>query len=85
MALEAARVTALMVGDYFAAMGTSMTIYRVYFHPLRYFPSTKLAAVTKLYHVSKLGNYDNFKILNRWHAPYGDWVGDGERIHLNRE
>lgn len=75
---NATRVTALMVGAYFAALGTSMAIYRLFFHQLRYFPGPKLAAVSKLYHVSKLGKYDNFKLLDRWHRKYGDWERIGK-------
>ncbi|KAF2489498.1 cytochrome P450 [Lophium mytilinum] len=56
-----------------------IVIYRLFFPQLRHSPGPKLAAVSKLYHVSKLGKYDNFKLLDRWHRQYGDWVRIGPR------
>ena len=57
---------------------SSIIIYRLFFHPLRHFPGSKLAAASKLWHISKCGNGKNFRVLEDTRHQYGQFVRTGE-------
>lgn len=81
--LEATKVVGLLLGTYVAAMFTSIFFYRVCFHRLRSFPGPFGARISKLWHVAKLGNKDNFRHLVRWHAKFGKFVRIGMESELD--
>ena len=56
---------------------TSMVSYRLFFHPLREFPGPRLAAVSKLWHLSKLWDGKNHMFLETLRRKYGDIVRTG--------
>ena len=62
---------------YCTALFTSMILYRAFFHPLNEIPGPRLAKLTKLWHVTKLVNFDNYRQVDRLHKQYGDFVRTG--------
>lgn len=67
---------------YLSALFTSITVYRLIFHRLKYFPGPKLAAVSKLWHVWKCRDSRGHLVLEAWHEKYGEFVRTG-KIHRN--
>lgn len=75
---EASKVTAIASFSYFTALVVSITVYRVFFHPLRHFPGPFSARLTKLTHVARLlPRSDNFVQAHQLHQKYGDIVRVG--------
>lgn len=74
---EASLTTFTLAASYLLSLWTSMLIYRVFFHRLGPFPGPPLAKLTKFWHIVQLGNYDNYKRLDKWHDQYGDYVRIG--------
>ena len=74
---SAVRETTLLVGTYAASVYGSMTIYRLFFHPLRHFPGPVLARVSKFWHVFRLSGLQNQLLLEDLHQQYGDIVRIG--------
>ena len=62
---------------YLSALFTSITVYRLIFHRLRYFPGPRLAAVSKLWHVWKCRDSRGHLVLQAWHEKYGEFVRTG--------
>lgn len=78
-AVQAITLTAQLGASYYAALYTSILLYRVFFHRLRAFPGPFAARATKLWHVWKLApNSKNYKELNGLRETYGDYVRTGE-------
>ncbi|KAL8906002.1 MAG: hypothetical protein Q9207_002287 [Kuettlingeria erythrocarpa] len=65
------------VGIYLLSLFSSITVYRLFFHPLRHFPGPKLAAASKLWHVVKCRSGKNFRVLEDAHRKYGQYVRTG--------
>lgn len=74
---EASLTTFTLAASYLFSLWTSMLIYRAFFHRLGSFPGPPLAKLTKFWQIIQLGNYDNYKRLDRWHNQYGDYVRIG--------
>ncbi|KAI0911326.1 putative benzoate 4-monooxygenase cytochrome P450 [Ustulina deusta] len=55
----------------------SMFLYRVWFHPLKRFPGPFLAKVSKLWHVWKVRDSQNYLFLESLRQQYGDFVRTG--------
>jgi hypothetical protein len=68
--------------SYLLGLFGSITVYRLYFHRLRYFPGPRLAAVTKLWHVYKCRGSQNHLLLDDLHNKYGAYVRTGESLPL---
>jgi len=70
-----AQKTIIAVFSYVVALTTSILVYRIAFHPLRYFPGPFAAKVTKLSHVLRLlKTSDNYVQADRLHKKYGEIV-----------
>lgn len=63
---------------YTAALFTSMSIYRIFFHRIRSFPGPLLACTTKLWHSWKARNGGNHVYLESLHRKYGTFVRTGK-------
>ena len=74
---SAFRASSLLIASYATALFTSMTVYRVFFHRLRHFPGPRLAAVSKLYHVSQVLDAKQYLFLDKLREQYGDYVRTG--------
>ena len=55
----------------------SIIVYRLCFHRLRKFPGPVLAKISKLWHVVRLIQEPNFRLLDKLHHQYGDIVRIG--------
>ena len=68
---QATLTTTVLYMSYFSALGTSMIIYRLFFHRLKKFPGPFSAKVSKLYHTALvIRPMDNYLLLDRWHQKY---------------
>lgn len=80
-AVQAITLTTQLAASYYAALYTSIILYRVFFHRLRKFPGPFAARVTKLWHVLKLApNSRNYMELNSLREKYGDYVRTGQYV-----
>ncbi|KIW13029.1 hypothetical protein PV08_08216 [Exophiala spinifera] len=78
-AISAGTLTLKCVSLYYAALWTSILVYRIFFHRLRRFPGPFMFKTSKLWHVYKLApNSDNYKQLDALHRQYGDFVRTGK-------
>jgi hypothetical protein len=68
---------------YFTGLFTSITVYRLFFHPTRHFPGPKLAAITKFWHIYHIRDSRNFLFLQKLHHKYGTFVRTGEHLHVS--
>ncbi|PWY96633.1 benzoate 4-monooxygenase cytochrome P450 [Aspergillus sclerotioniger CBS 115572] len=66
-----------IITGYLSALISSITIYRVFFHPLRRFPGPLGARITKLWHVWQVRDSRNYRVLDDLHTQYGDFVRTG--------
>ncbi|KAF1956306.1 cytochrome P450 [Byssothecium circinans] len=69
--------TALITCAYLLGLFVSMTVYRLFFHPLRGIPGPPLAKVTKLWHVCKVLDRRNHIFLHGIQKKYGNFVRTG--------
>jgi tryprostatin B 6-hydroxylase len=69
--------TLLLSVSYFAALFTSISLYRLFFHPLRRFPGPILARWSNLYHMHAIRASDNYLYIQRLHEKYGPIVRTG--------
>jgi cytochrome P450 family 628 len=73
--VEAGKITAVATGSYFAALSTSILIYRAFFHPLRNFPGPLSAKLSKVTHVLRIGKSSKNYLLNeQMFEKYGEFV-----------
>lgn len=70
--------TASLFASFYAALFSSIVIYRVVFHPLCRFPGQRQAKVSKFYHMYLCRSENNYAILTRWHKQYGSIVRTGK-------
>jgi hypothetical protein len=70
----------LVASCYLATLFTSMSIYRLFLHPLSRFPGPKAAAISKLWHVYRSRNSTNFLVMDDMHKRYGTLVRTGKPL-----
>ncbi|PWY84975.1 cytochrome P450 [Aspergillus heteromorphus CBS 117.55] len=75
--LASTRSSWLLIAGYLLSLFASITIYRLFFHPLRHFPGPLGARISKLWHVWQARKCKNFLVLDALHAQYGDFVRTG--------
>ncbi|KAI0380762.1 cytochrome P450 [Hypomontagnella monticulosa] len=63
--------------SYLASLFSSITIYRLYLHPIRHYPGPKLAAVSKLWHSWLTRTSQNHRVINVWYEKYGEFIRTG--------
>ena len=80
----AVRHTLAVIASYGCSLFTSIIIYRIFFHRLRYFPGPFFAKVSKLWHVGKLLQKPNFILLDELHEAYGDFVRIGKHTRSSQ-
>ena len=68
----------LTVGSFATALFTSMTVYRIVFHPLRSFKGPFLNRVSKLWHLFHVCRTSNHTYLDNLYRQYGDVVRTGK-------
>ncbi|KAJ1327353.1 cytochrome P450 family 628 [Microdochium nivale] len=67
--------------SYFAALYSSMMVYRSWFHPLRRFPGPFWAKFSQFWGVLKTApKTDHFRHLDRMHQQYGEYVRVGPNL-----
>jgi hypothetical protein len=71
-------------GSYLVSLFTSISIYRLFFHPLRKFPGPRLAALTKFWHVYQARNSTNYLVMQDMHSKYGTFVRTGKHDVLHQ-
>ncbi len=76
--VRAAVLTSLFAPSYFVGLYTSITIYRLFFHPLRRFPGPFLCRLSNLYHMWLIRKSDNHLVMRKLHEKYGPIVRTGE-------
>ncbi|EQB49466.1 hypothetical protein CGLO_11204 [Colletotrichum gloeosporioides Cg-14] len=67
-------VSAAVSGSYFAALYTSIGVYRIFFHPLRKFPGPFPARITKFYSMWANRDWKLHDRILRLHEKLGDVV-----------
>ena len=75
---EHIRLCSLVFGSYIISLFSSIVIYRLFFHRLRDFPGSRLAAASKLWHIFKCRHSKNFRILEDTYRQYGQFVRTGK-------
>ncbi|PYI01926.1 benzoate 4-monooxygenase cytochrome P450 [Aspergillus sclerotiicarbonarius CBS 121057] len=75
--IDSSLISLSIITSYLFSLLSSITIYRVFFHPLRHFPGPVGARITKLWHVWKVRDSRNYRVLEELHAQYGDFVRTG--------
>ena len=68
----------LTVGSFVTALFTSMTVYRIVFHPLRSFKGPFLNRISKLWHLFHVCRISNHTYLDSLYRQYGDVVRTGK-------
>lgn len=76
--IEATQVVAAINSAFFGALFGSIIVYRVFQHPLRDFDGPRLAAVSKLWHVSRMFTTENHLFLESLRAKHGNIVRTGK-------
>jgi hypothetical protein len=62
---------------FLAALGLSITFYRLLFHPLRKYPGPVLARLTKIWFAFVCRDGKVFRVIQALHKQYGDVVRIG--------
>jgi hypothetical protein len=70
--------TLLTLSCFTITIFASIATHRLFFHPLQSFPGPKLAAVSKVWHSIQCLDGKNYRVLERLHHQYGDFVRTGE-------
>jgi len=76
--LDSVVATTLFTTSYFTGLYTSISTYRLFFHPLRVFPGPFWARLSNLYHAYIIRNSDNALVIQKLHQKYGPIVRTGE-------
>jgi hypothetical protein len=74
---RAALLTSVFTLSYFVALYTSISLYRLFLHPLRKFPGPFRARFSNLYHAYIIRKSDNYFVMQELHEKYGPIVRTG--------
>lgn len=74
------RVSGAIIGSYLAGVFGSVTIYRVFFHPLRRFPGPFAARFSKTYSIYLARNGKTHESIEDIFDEYGDVVRTGRGL-----
>ncbi|KAI0885722.1 benzoate 4-monooxygenase cytochrome P450 [Annulohypoxylon maeteangense] len=69
--------TALSTSIYFLGLFLSIAMYRLFFHRLKAFPGSRLASLSKLWHVWMCRTSKGHRVLQAWQQQYGSIVRTG--------
>jgi hypothetical protein len=70
--------TSVICLSYLGPLWSSMLVYRVYFHRLKSFPGPSMAKLSKFWHAGQVApDAGNYRLLERLHSKYGDFVRTG--------
>ncbi|KAI2616627.1 benzoate 4-monooxygenase cytochrome P450 [Hypoxylon sp. NC1633] len=69
--------TAVSTSIYFIGLFLSIAVYRLFFHRLRAFPGSRLASLSKLWHVWMCRTSKGHLVLQAWQQEYGNIVRTG--------
>ncbi|RMZ79581.1 hypothetical protein DV737_g3341, partial [Chaetothyriales sp. CBS 132003] len=79
--LQAASTAATVWTGFVFGLFLSMTIYRIWFHPLKGFPGPFLSKISMWHHVLNIINKnDNYQRLHKLHEEYGEYVRVGPNL-----
>lgn len=77
---EAFTSAIIITGSFFAALFTSMVVYRIFFHFLRKYPGPVLVRVTKLWHFYHCRSRQNHFLMKQMRKQFGDHVRIGKKL-----
>ncbi|OJJ46455.1 hypothetical protein ASPZODRAFT_32476, partial [Penicilliopsis zonata CBS 506.65] len=72
----------LVNGSFFIPLFTSITVYRLFFHPLSSFPGPVLARLSMWWRVWQVAHMNSYEVIHRLHEEYGPIVRIGPN-HLS--
>ncbi|KAI0428963.1 cytochrome P450 [Xylaria sp. FL1042] len=67
----------ISLASHLVSLFLSISLYRLYFHPICNFRGPKLAAVSKLWHSWLCRHGQNHRVLEEWREKYGAFVRTG--------
>ncbi|PKS06131.1 hypothetical protein jhhlp_007448 [Lomentospora prolificans] len=75
--VRAVAATGLFTLSYFTGLFTSISLYRLFLHPLRRFPGPFWARLSNWYHAYTIRKSDNYFLMQKLHKQYGPIVRTG--------
>lgn len=76
--VQAAVEAAVSASIYLFGLFLSIAVYRLFFHRLRAFPGSRLASLSKLWHVWMCRTSKGHRVLESWQKQYGSIVRTGQ-------
>ncbi|PLB36079.1 cytochrome P450 [Aspergillus candidus] len=76
-AIPTAVISTLLAVCYFTGLFGSISLYRLFFHPLGHFPGPFWARLSNLTHVYMIRGSDNYLLMQQLHKKYGPIVRTG--------
>ncbi|RMZ91937.1 hypothetical protein DV736_g808, partial [Chaetothyriales sp. CBS 134916] len=78
---RAASTAATVWAGFVFGLFLNLSIYRIWFHPLKSYPGPFLSKITMWHHVlSTISKTDNYQRLHKLHEEYGDYVRVGPNL-----
>lgn len=76
--VQAAVEEVVSASIYLLGLFLSIAVYRLFFHRLRSFPGSRLASLSKLWHVWMCRKSKGHRVLESWQTQYGSIVRTGQ-------